>query len=208
MGRRPGSLRPSQETSPARQDWLAPREEVIAIETSLCAVTLVLGGAASGKSVFAEGLIAAGFGLRWDHATYFATATAGDGEMTDKIRRHRARRGAQWITVEEPLDLAGAMMRHDDPARPVLVDCLTLWLSNALLAGRDMDDQTVLLAAALKDLTGPVVLVANEVGLSIVPDNALARAFRESAGRLNQAIAAIADRVYFVAAGLPITLKD
>jgi adenosylcobinamide kinase/adenosylcobinamide-phosphate guanylyltransferase len=187
---------------------LAPREEVFAIETTLCAVTLVLGGAASGKSVFAERLIEAGFASLWDHATYLATATAGDGEMSDKIRCHRARRGAQWITVEEPLDLAGAMIQHDDPARPILVDCLTLWLSNVMLAERDIDAQTARLAETLNELSGPVVLVANEVGLSIVPDNALARRFRESAGRLNQAIAAIADRVYFVAAGLPLILKD
>ena len=171
-------------------------------------VTLVLGGAASGKSAFAEALIAAGFGCHWVDATYLATATAGDDEMTEKIRRHRVRRDAQWHTVEETLDLAGAMIRHDCNARPILVDCLTLWLSNLMLAGRDPEAESAQLAAALKDLTGPVVLVANEVGLSIVPDNALARAFRDSAGRLNQAAAAAADRVYFIAAGLPLTLKD
>jgi len=178
------------------------------VETSLPPVTLVLGGAASGKSVFAEGLIAAGFGRRWDAALYLATAAAGDGEMTEKIRRHRARRGAQWRTVEEPLDLAGAIIRHDDPARPILVECLTLWLSNLMTADHDPEAAAAALSAALRHLAGPVVLVANEVGLSIVPDNALARAFSQYAGRLNQTIAATADRVYFIAAGLPLILKD
>ncbi len=187
---------------------MAPREEVIAIAASLSSVTLVLGGAASGKSAFAEGLIAAGFGSRWNGATYLATAAAGDDEMREKIRRHRERRGAQWSTLEEPLELAGAMMRHADPGRPILVDCLTLWLSNAMQAGLDPESETARLAAALQELAGPVVLVANEVGLSIVPDNALARAFRDHAGRLNQAIAGAADRVYLVTAGLPLTLKD
>jgi adenosylcobinamide kinase/adenosylcobinamide-phosphate guanylyltransferase len=169
---------------------------------------LVLGGAASGKSAHAEGLIAAGFQDRWDNATYLATATAGDAEMTEKIRRHRARRGARWRTVEEPLELTGAIVRHDDPARPILIDCLTLWLANLMRAGRDPEAESTRLAAALKGLSGPVVLVSNEVGLSIVPDNALARAFRDRAGALNQAIATAADRVVFVAAGLPLILKD
>ena len=172
--------------------------------TSTPRLTLVLGGARSGKSRYAESLIESQPG-NW---VYLATATPGDDEMRARIQTHRARRGAHWITVEEPLDLAGAMMRQDGPARPILVDCLTLWLSNAMLAERDIDAETARLAAALKGLASPAVLVANEVGLSIVPDNALARAFRDSAGRLNQTIAALADRVYFVAAGLPLTLKD
>src|SRR6266851_5691773 len=131
-----------------------------------------------------------------------------DGEMAERIRRHRARRGARWTTREEPLDLAAALLDEARPERPVLVDCLTLWLANLLLAGRDVDDAIAALLAALPLLGGKVVFVANEVGLGIVPDNALARAFRDHAGRLNQAVAARAQRVVFLAAGLPLTLKD
>jgi len=171
-------------------------------------VTLVLGGARSGKSAWAEALIEPGPGRRWAAATYIATAEAGDAEMATRIARHRARRGAAWRTVEEPLELAGALAGSADAARPVLVDCLTLWLSNLLGAGRDVEDETRGLVAALAAAAGPVVLVANEVGLGIVPDNAAARAFRDHAGRLNQAVAAVAGRVVFVAAGLPLTLKD
>jgi adenosylcobinamide kinase/adenosylcobinamide-phosphate guanylyltransferase len=165
-------------------------------------LTLVLGGARSGKSLYAEQLI----GDRT--ALYLATAQAFDDEMRERLRLHRSRRGAHWTTVEEPLELAAALRSHDAPGRPVLVDCLTLWLSNLMLADRDVAAACAALAAALPGLAGPVVMVANEVGLGIVPDNALARAFRDHAGRLNQQIAAVADRVVFVAAGLPLTLKE
>jgi adenosylcobinamide kinase/adenosylcobinamide-phosphate guanylyltransferase len=163
-------------------------------------LTLVLGGARSGKSVYAESLLAGR-----PEAVYLATAQAGDGEMAERIARHQARRGERWQTVEEPLDLAGALARHN--GRPVLVDCLTLWLSNLLLAEATVESAIDQLAASLPSLTGPVVFVANEVGLGIVPDNPLARAFRDHAGRLNQAVAAAAQRVVFVAAGLPLLLK-
>lgn len=166
-------------------------------------VTLILGGARSGKSAFSERLVAAR-----GPAVYLATAEAGDDEMAERIRRHKERRGDEWTTVEEPLELAGALRRHCGKVRPVLVDCLTLWLSNIMAAGRDVEKETEALSGALDGLPGPVVLVANEVGLGIVPDNALARAFRDHAGRLNQKVAAAADRVYFVAAGLPTVLKD
>lgn len=171
-------------------------------------VTLVLGGAASGKSTFGEKLIETGFGARWDGAVYLATATADDSEMAAKIERHRARRESAWTTVEEPLALADALTSHAQAARPVLVDCLTLWLSNLIFADRDVADETRVLIAALPACAGPVVFVSNEVGGGIVPENALARRFREEAGRLNRAVAAAADRVYLVAAGLPLTLKD
>jgi adenosylcobinamide kinase / adenosylcobinamide-phosphate guanylyltransferase len=167
-------------------------------------LTLVLGGARSGKSRHAEALIESCAPA----ALYLATAQAFDAEMAERIRRHRARRGARWTTREEPLDIAATLLDAARPQRPVLVDCLTLWLSNLLLAGRDVEAAIAALLAALPHLGGPVVFVANEVGLGIVPDNALARAFRDHAGRLNQAVAAQAQRVVFLAAGLPLTLKD
>lgn len=172
-------------------------------------VTLVLGGARSGKSRHAEQLIESALaGELYESATYLATAEALDDEMKARIAEHQDRRGDDWRTVEEPLDLVGALTANADPARPILVDCLTLWLSNLMSAGRDIDAETTALAARLQDFGGPVVLVSNEVGLGIVPDNELARRFRDHAGRLNQAVADIADRVLFVAAGLPLTLKD
>jgi adenosylcobinamide kinase/adenosylcobinamide-phosphate guanylyltransferase len=169
-------------------------------------MTLVLGGARSGKSAYAERLIREGVG-RGGLATYLATAEPGDGEMAERIAHHRAARGTGWRTVEEPLDLVGTLRRIARPDRPVLVDCLTLWLSNLMHADRDIAGETARLASCLGDLAGPVVLVSNEVGQGIVPDNALARAFRDHAGRLNQAMAAASDRVVFVVAGLPMVLK-
>ena len=167
-------------------------------------LTLVLGGARSGKSRHAERLIEAAA----PHALYLATAEARDAEMAERIRHHRARRGARWTTLEEPYHLTDRLLTEARPDRPILVDCLTLWLSNHLLAGHDVEAEVASLAAALPRLGGPVVLVANEVGLGIVPENALARAFRDHAGRLNQAVAAAAQRVVFIAAGLPLVLKD
>jgi adenosylcobinamide kinase/adenosylcobinamide-phosphate guanylyltransferase len=168
-------------------------------------LTLVLGGARSGKSRYAEALIEA---TAAEAATYCATAEPGDAEMAARIAAHRARRrGAFWRTVEAPLDLAAVIIGEAAPGRPMLVDCLTLWLSNVLLAGRVLDEEFATLRAALRDAAGPVVLVANEVGLGLVPETALGREFRDAAGRLNQEIAAIADRVVFVAAGLPLVLK-
>ncbi|MBV8652685.1 MAG: bifunctional adenosylcobinamide kinase/adenosylcobinamide-phosphate guanylyltransferase [Alphaproteobacteria bacterium] len=176
---------------------------------SLPRLTLVLGGARSGKSRYAEQFI----GGAAKSATYLATAQALDGEMVERIRRHREGRtaapgGIMWHTVEEPLDLAGRLAETARPDCPILVDCLTLWLSNLMLADADVAAASAGLIATLLKLAGPVVLGANEVGLGIVPDNALARAFRDHAGQLNQAVAAIADRVVFLAAGLPMVLKD
>lgn len=166
-------------------------------------ITLVLGGARSGKSRFAEGLIADHQGAR----VYLATAEAGDAEMAERIRRHRDRRGSGWTTVEEPLDLARALEAASRDRAAVLVDCLTLWLSNLMAVHRDAEHESRRLAEVLSRIETPAVLVSNEVGLGIVPDNALARAFRDRAGLLHQAVAAVADRVYFVAAGLPMLLK-
>jgi adenosylcobinamide kinase/adenosylcobinamide-phosphate guanylyltransferase len=165
-------------------------------------ISLVLGGARSGKSRYAESLI----GER--PAIYIATAEAHDDEMADRIRRHQARRGANWTTREAPVELAAVLRIESQPGRVVLVDCLTLWLSNLLGAGRDPAADSAALIECLSGLPAPVIFVANEVGLGIVPDNALARQFRNDAGRLNQQIAGIADRVVFVAAGLPLILKD
>jgi len=163
-------------------------------------LTLVLGGARSGKSRHAEGLIAA---LRppW---TYIATSQAFDEEMVQRIALHRQRRDKRWQTVEEPVELPRALAAADGP---VLVDCLTLWLTNLMLGGHDLPGAFAALDAALIETEGPVVLVSNEVGLGIVPDNALARAFRDEQGRLNQRIAALAGHVVFMAAGLPMVLK-
>jgi len=166
-------------------------------------ITLVLGGARSGKSSRAEALaLATGLDL-----VYVATATAGDAEMRERIDGHRERRGPAWRTVEEPLALPEVVGREARAGRVALVDCLTLWLSNLLLAEHDLGAAERGLLAALGEAAGPVILVSNEVGLGIVPDNALARAFRDAQGRLNQAVAARATRVEFMAAGLPLTLK-
>lgn len=164
-------------------------------------ITLVLGGARSGKSAYAERLAG-------DGAVYLATGQALDAEMAERIRLHRERRGPGWTTVEEPFALAAALVRHAAPGRPVLVDCLTLWVSNLMLADRDVATAGAELVRVLPALPGPVILVSNEVGLGIVPDNALARRFRDLAGRLNQDVAAVAGRVVLVAAGLPLSLKE
>lgn len=165
-------------------------------------LTLVLGGARSGKSRLAEALVTAS-PAPW---LYLATGQAFDAEMRDRINEHRARRGPGWETREAPLDLAAAL----DAAprdRPVLVDCLTLWLSNLLLAERDLPAETDRLLATLARPHGPWVLVANEVGQGIVPDNRLARRFRDAAGLLNQRIAQAADTVTLAVAGFPLKVK-
>jgi adenosylcobinamide kinase / adenosylcobinamide-phosphate guanylyltransferase len=173
------------------------------VRAGLPAVTLVLGGARSGKSRHSERLIeAAGEG-----GTYCATAEAGDAEMAARIAAHRARRGSFWRTVEEPIALAGVIAAEARDNRPLLIDCLTMWLSNVLLAGRSPDEESASLCAALRLAAGPVVLVANEVGMGLVPETPLGRNFRDAAGWLNQEVAALADRVVFVAAGLPLALK-
>jgi adenosylcobinamide kinase/adenosylcobinamide-phosphate guanylyltransferase len=165
-------------------------------------LTLVLGGARSGKSRYAESLIAA-LPPPW---IYVATAEARDAEMAERIAVHRTGRGADWQTIEAPHDLAGALASVPIQA-PVLIDCLTLWLSNRMLAEADMDHEIAALEAALAAHGGEVALVANEVGSGIVPDNALARRFRDWQGTLNQSIAAKASRVVLMVAGLPIIVK-
>jgi adenosylcobinamide kinase / adenosylcobinamide-phosphate guanylyltransferase len=164
-------------------------------------LTLVLGGARSGKSRYAEGLIAAA-PPPW---IYIATAEARDAEMAERIAQHRARRGSNWQTLEAPNDPAEALASA--PKGPVLLDCLTLWLSNRMLAEADIDADIDRLDQTLARRAGPIVLVANEVGFGIVPDNALARRFRDLQGGLNQRMAATADRVILMVAGLPLIVK-
>jgi len=134
-----------------------------------------------------------------------ATGQGLDAEMAARIEAHRARRGAGWTTIEAPLDLAAALAAHT--RAPILVDCLTLWLSNLMMADAPTEPEFDRLAQALAEAAAPVVLVANEVGSGIVPDNALARRFRDLQGGLNQRIAAQADRVVLLVAGLPLYLK-
>ena len=166
------------------------------------AIILITGGARSGKSVRAEARARAFAGK----PVYIATAEALDAEMVDRIARHRARRGNEWLERETPLELVAALDETDGGGAR-LVDCLTLWLSNLLHAGRDWTSATAALADALARQRSPVVLVTNEVGLGIVPDNALARRFRDAAGIMNQTIARAADEVEFVVAGLPVRIK-
>jgi len=166
------------------------------------AVILITGGARSGKSTRAEARARAFPG----RPVYVATAEALDAEMEARIARHRARRETDWIEREVPLDLVPALVASDGGGAR-LVDCLTLWLSNLMHAERNWEREVEALAGALPRLKSPVVLVTNEVGLGIVPDNALARSFRDAAGIMNQVIAAAADEVEFVVAGLPMKLK-
>jgi adenosylcobinamide kinase/adenosylcobinamide-phosphate guanylyltransferase len=172
--------------------------------TSPSGLTLVLGGARSGKSRHAERLV-----LESDLApVYVATGEPLDDEMAARIAEHRARRGASWRTVEEPLDLAGALLRECAPGRAVLVDCLTLWLSNLMVADRPVRSAMARLVEVLPTLPGRLVLVSNEVGLGVVPTDAMARAFIDHAGWLHQRIAERADVVVLMAAGLPLHLKS
>ncbi len=161
-------------------------------------ITLILGGARSGKTARALALTPA-------PRAYVATAEAHDGEMADRIAAHKAERGPDWDLIEAPLDLAGAISAA--AGRALLIDCLTLWLSNLMAADRDITAETGALIDALASATAPVVLVSNEIGLGLVPMEPLSRRFRDEQGHLNQRIAAAATRVEFVAAGLPLLLK-
>ena len=163
-------------------------------------VSLILGGARSGKSARALALACR------PRRVFVATAEALDDEMTARIEKHRAERGAEWELVEEPLELCRAL--NAVPAEAVaVVDCLTLWLSNLMHHGRDPEEEGERLVAALGRTVARVVIVSNEVGLGLVPGDALSRAFRDEQGRLNRRVAEVADHVEFVAAGLPLTLK-
>ena len=169
--------------------------------------TLILGGAKSGKTKLALKLARA----RCQSPIYLATAQAYDDEMRVRIQRHKAERGPAWTTLEEPVELAAALRSHSSEGRVILVDCLTMWLNN-LMAGPEAWEEEAArrgeeLAALLPGLPGGVILVANEVGLGIVPANRLARLFRDLAGALNQRLALACDQVVLCAAGLPLALK-
>ncbi|MEM9107010.1 MAG: bifunctional adenosylcobinamide kinase/adenosylcobinamide-phosphate guanylyltransferase [Pseudomonadota bacterium] len=165
--------------------------------------TFILGGARSGKSGFAERLI----GESGLEAVYVATGRSFDTEMEDRIRHHKQRRGPEWRTIEEPLALVGVLEEQGREGRALLVDCLTLWVTNLMMDDRDIETEASRLAETLTVTAGAVVLVSNEVGLGIVPDNAMARQFRDHAGRLHQLVAAQAQDVYLMAAGLPLKMK-
>lgn len=165
-------------------------------------LTLVLGGAASGKSLYSEKLVNAAAAPK----VYVATAQAFDAEMSQKIARHKVQRGDGWTTIEEPIEIASILVEQETDS-VVLLDCATLWLTNVLLADEDEVAMSEALCAALAACPARVVVVSNEVGYGIVPENALSRRFREAQGRLNQKIAAQADSVVVVMAGLPLALK-
>ncbi|MEG1116167.1 MAG: bifunctional adenosylcobinamide kinase/adenosylcobinamide-phosphate guanylyltransferase [Janthinobacterium sp.] len=181
--------------------------------------TLVFGGARSGKSAYAEKLARES----GKEVVYLATAQAGDGEMATRIAHHRAQRPAEWTTLEEPLRLGDAILRHARPGRLLLVDCLTLWLTNLMFstgeAYPDVGDialpelfhseraHLLYALAEMADTDCDLVLVSNEVGMGIVPYGAISRCFTDEAGRLNQAVAAVCDKAVLVAAGLPLHLK-
>lgn len=164
---------------------------------------LVLGGARSGKSAFAERLVVETGLVRH----YVATGRAWDEEMRERISHHRAARGDGWHTHEEPLALVEQLDALDQPANVILVDCLTLWVTNLMMEDRPIAEEFGRLAAHISGARAKIVFVSNEVGLGIVPENRMAREFRDHAGRLHQSIAAVAAEVYFVAAGLPLRMK-
>jgi len=177
-------------------------------------LTLILGGARSGKSTYAETLARE---LGQDDVLYVATAQALDAEMADRIARHRAQRPASWSTLEAPLHPGRALLARRPRTSVILLDCLTLLVSNILLAHAEeafsvqqaaVDAQIEELLAAVRELEAHVIIVSNEVGMGLVPDNALGRAYRDLLGRTNQRVAAVADRVLFMVAGLPLVVKD
>ena len=163
-------------------------------------ITLVLGGARSGKSRYAERLCL-------DNRVFVATAQAFDGEMTERIALHRQQRGGNWTTVEAPLALIDALRLNDQPERFVLVDCLTLWLSNLMLAEKDCEAEFAALERWAQQHKGTIVFVSNELGLGLVPETALGRRFRDLHGVMNQRVAALAGSVVLVVAGLPLGVK-
>lgn len=163
-------------------------------------ITFVFGGARSGKSAYAEKLIEEQGG-----GIYLATSEIWDEEMQARVNEHQIRRNDMWKTIEEPIEIAPII---EQASQPMLVDCLTLWISNLMANEYDIAQETEKLCQALMKTKSHVVIVSNEVGLGIVPDNALARSFRDYSGRVNQAVAQVAHRVLFIAAGLPLILKD
>jgi len=163
---------------------------------------LILGGTRSGKTRCALALAE-----RQPHRTYIATAQAWDDEMRERIQTHKRERDETWATIEEPIAIANAIRKADAPGNAIVIDCLTLWLSNLMSSNRNIDAETENLISALHAPKGVIICVTNEVGLGIVPENALARRFRDAQGRLNHAVAAAADSVDFIAAGIVLNMK-
>ena len=167
----------------------------------------VLGGARSGKSVFAEKL-ALGIGeANSSKCLYIATSQIWDEEMRARVDIHKERRSAEWETIEVPLELPDALIEHAEKECAILVDCLTLWVTNLMMEERDINAAGDELVNAISSINTPIIFVSNEVGQGIVPDNKMARDFRDHAGILHQKLAAVVDEVYFITAGLPTKLK-
>ncbi len=173
----------------------------------LTPLSLIIGGARSGKSAFAERMVTTHATYVGQQPVYLATAEPSDVEMVERIRHHRNRRGSQWRTVERSIEIASALNSFPK-GTPVLLDCLTLWLSNVLLAGRNSTAGTAELLAGLKAAHGPVVVVSNDVGSGTVPENAITRFFRDQSGYINQKVASMARCVIMMNAGLPLLLKS
>ncbi len=171
-------------------------------------VEFVLGGARSGKTAYALEIAKEMSAEKDLQKIYIATAQIFDPEMQDRVRRHQEERDETWATLEAPLELSTIIRLHAQPDRVLLVDCLTLWLSNHLLAEHDLEEKRNDLIDAITEAKGPLVFVSNEVGLSIVPDNKMGRQFRDESGWMNQQVAKAADKVTFIAAGLPLIMKD
>jgi adenosylcobinamide kinase / adenosylcobinamide-phosphate guanylyltransferase len=180
-----------------------PNFAKVQIEMPGTKTLLVLGGARSGKSRYAQNLAESSF----LEPVLIATAQAHDAEMAERIRRHAAARSPMWRVIEEPEAIADALWRETRKERIVVVDCLTLWLSNLILSGRDVAKATQTLTQSIAGLSGAVIFVSNEVGAGIVPDNELARAFRDAQGVLNQALGAACEAAVFVVAGIAVCLK-
>jgi adenosylcobinamide kinase / adenosylcobinamide-phosphate guanylyltransferase len=171
-------------------------------------ITLVLGGCRSGKSLYA--LEFAEKNHAGENNLFLATCVPHDEEMKDRVHRHQDERGSQWQALEVPVDIAGAIREHGAGADVILVDCLTLWVSNLFMESEDYDrtlSYALDLQEALKDAACPVILVSNELGMGIVPENALARRYRDAVGGVNQAVAKCAHRVILTVAGIPMTVK-
>lgn len=166
-------------------------------------ISLILGGARSGKSQYAEQLAAP-----YSQKIYLATAQNGDLEFDKRIKIHQNRRANEWQTIESPLDLVTTISLTKPTDSILLIDCMTLWLTNLMFAEKDITQETQKLCLALSQSNGHIIMVSNEVGLSIVPENALARKFRDEQGLLNQTLAKVAQKVIFIAAGLPLILKN
>lgn len=167
-------------------------------------ITLILGGARSGKSRFGEDF-ALQTGLT---PIYIATAEPSDNEMETRIAHHQSSRDSAWRLVEEPLELSAALTREAGPKHIILIDCITIWLSNHLINGSELEEVCADLTHTLQSAAGPIVLVSNEVGAGVVPAYASGRTFRDAAGRLNQELARISQDVFYIVAGLPLALKS